>query len=147
MAVPRITEPFEAHSYAVDAFGLLTPPALSGWLQEAAGRHADNLGVGMDKPKPDLGRFEQSKAEGEKGAFKTPTLRNIAQTAPYMHDGSEATLRAVVAFYNKGGVANSWLSKEIKPLNLSAAQVDDLVAFLEALSGDVNNAEPPAKLP
>ena len=47
MTVPRITEPFEAHSYAVDAFGLLSPPALSGWLQEAAGRHADRLGVGV----------------------------------------------------------------------------------------------------
>jgi acyl-ACP thioesterase len=46
--VPRLTEPFEAHSYAVDAFGLLSAPALSGWLQEAAGRHADRLGVGVE---------------------------------------------------------------------------------------------------
>ncbi len=106
-----------------------------------------NLGVGMDKPKPDLGRFEQSKAESEKGAFKTPTLRNVAQTAPYMHDGSHATLRQVVELYNKGGVPNPWLSKEIKPLNLAPAQIDDLVAFLEALNGDVSNAQPPAKLP
>ena len=48
MGVPRLTEPFEAHSYAVDAFGLLSGPALSGWLQEAAGRHAERLGVGVD---------------------------------------------------------------------------------------------------
>ena len=82
-----------------------------------------NLGVGMDKPKPDLGRFEISKAESEKGAFKTPTLRNITQTAPYMHDGSEATLRSVVELYNRGGVKNQWLSKEIKPLNLAPQQV------------------------
>jgi len=106
-----------------------------------------NIGVGMAKPKPDLGRFEQTKAESEKGAFKTPTLRNVAETAPYMHDGSEATLRQVVELYNKGGVANTWLSKEIKALNLSPTQVDDLVAFLNALSGDVFNATPPAKLP
>jgi len=106
-----------------------------------------NLGVGMDKPKPDLGRFDQTKAESEKGAFKTPTLRNVAHTAPYMHDGSEATLRQVVEFYNRGGVKNQWLSKEIKPLNLDAKQVDDLVAFLDALTGEVPNLAPPAKLP
>jgi len=106
-----------------------------------------NLGVGMDKPKPDLGRFEQTKAESEKGAFKTPTLRSIAQTAPYMHDGSHATLRQVIELYDKGGVPNAWLSKEIKPLHLTPAQIDDLVAFMEALSGDVNNAQPPSKLP
>ena len=106
-----------------------------------------NLGVGMDKPKPDLGRFEISKAESEKGAFKTPGLRNIAEGAPYMHDGSDATLKQVVEFYNRGGVKNAWLSKEIKPLNLTSSEVDDVVAFLESLTGDVNNLEPPASLP
>jgi len=106
-----------------------------------------NLGVGMDKPKPDFGRFVISKAESEKGAFKTPTLRNIVETAPYMHDGSEATLRQVVEFYNRGGVKNPWLSKEIKPLNLTPQQVTDLVAFLEALTGEVTNLEPPKELP
>jgi cytochrome c peroxidase len=106
-----------------------------------------NLGVGMDKPKPDLGRYVVSKADSERGAFKTPTLRNVVQTAPYMHDGSEATLTEVVEFYNRGGVKNQWLSKEIKPLNLTPAEVTDLVAFLEALTGDVNGLEPPASLP
>jgi cytochrome c peroxidase len=105
-----------------------------------------NLGVGMNKAKPDLGRSVISKAESEKGAFKTPTLRNIVETAPYMHDGSEATLKEVVEFYNRGGVKNPWLSKEIKPLNLTAQQVDDLVAFLEALTGEVSNLQPPAEL-
>jgi cytochrome c peroxidase len=106
-----------------------------------------NLGVGMDKPKPDLGRYEVSKAESEKGAFKTPTLRDVAQTAPYMHDGSELTLTEVVELYNRGGVKNKWLSKEIKPLNLTQQEVRDLVAFLQALSGDVSGAQPPASLP
>jgi cytochrome c peroxidase len=106
-----------------------------------------NLGVGMDKPKPDLGRYEISKNESDKGAFKTPTLRNVALNAPYMHDGSEATLREVVAFYNKGGVKNQWLSQEIKALNLSEQEITDLVAFLEALSGEVTNAALPAGLP
>jgi cytochrome c peroxidase len=106
-----------------------------------------NLGVGMDKPKPDLGRSVISKAESEKGAFKTPTLRNVADTAPYMHDGSEATLTQVVEFYDRGGLKNPSLSKEIKPLNLTPQQIDDLVAFLEALTGEVNNADVPKELP
>jgi cytochrome c peroxidase len=106
-----------------------------------------DIGVGMDKPKPDLGRYDVTKKEEDKGKFKTPTLRNIVETAPYMHDGSEATLMQVVEFYNKGGIANPNLSKEIKPLNLSAQEKRDLVDFLESLTGDVNNATPPDKLP
>jgi len=106
-----------------------------------------NLGVGMDEPKPDLGRYEVTKAETEKGAFKTPTLRNVGETAPYMHDGSENTLRGVIVFYNRGGVKNPWLSKEIKPLHLTPVDIDDLVAFLESLTGEVQNLDPPAELP
>lgn len=106
-----------------------------------------NLGVGMDNPKPDLGRYEITKVESDKGAFKTPTLRNVAESAPYMHDGSEPTLRTTVEFYNKGGLKNQWLSDEIKPLNLSEQEIDDLVAFLHALTGEVTNALPPESLP
>lgn len=106
-----------------------------------------NIGVGMAKDKPDLGRFEQSKQEEDKGAFKTPTLRNVTQTAPYMHDGSEKTLEAVVEFYNKGGTPNKWLSKEIKPLKLSKTEVADLVAFMEALTGEVKAAGAPQAFP
>jgi cytochrome c peroxidase len=106
-----------------------------------------NIGVGMDASKPDLGRYEVSKVEADRGAFKTPTLRNVTENPPYMHDGSELTLEAVVEFYNRGGVKNSWLSKEIKPLSLSAAEVDDLVAFLYALTGEVQGLEPPKELP
>ena len=74
------------------------------------------------------------------GGFKTPTLRNVAQTAPYMHDGSLETLKDVVVFYNNGGRVNDsdpffdFQSGGIRPLNLSDEQVDDLVAFLEALT-------------
>lgn len=106
-----------------------------------------NLGVGMDKPNPDLGRFEVTKAETEKGAFKTPTLRNITETAPYMHDGSEPTLRATVEFYNKGGVKNEWLAEEIKPLNLTDQEIGDIVAFMQSLTGEITNAVPPESLP
>jgi cytochrome c peroxidase len=94
-----------------------------------------------------LGRSVISKAESERGAFKTPMLRNVAATAPYMHDGSEATLKQVIELYNRGGVKNPSLSKEIKPLNLTPPQIDDLVAFLEALTGEINNAEIPKELP
>jgi len=106
-----------------------------------------NIGVGMDKPKPDLGRYDVTKKDADKGAFKTPTLRNIAQTAPYMHDGSEDTLAATIEFYVKGGVKNPNLSSDIKPLRLTPQEKADLVAFMEALTGDVNNISPPESLP
>ncbi|MGE5183621.1 MAG: cytochrome-c peroxidase [Acidobacteriota bacterium] len=109
-----------------------------------------NLGVGWDPTKKelkDLGRYEVTKRDADKGAFKTPTLRNIVETAPYMHDGSEATLRDVIELYDRGGNANPYLSPKIKPLHLTAAEKEDLLAFLLALTGDVNNLEPPAHLP
>jgi cytochrome c peroxidase len=106
-----------------------------------------NVGVGMDRKDPDLGRWRVTKQDADRGAFKTPTLRNVALTAPYLHDGSAATLRDVIALYDRGGTPNPWLDKEMKPLGLTAAEQDDLLAFLEALSGDVTNAEPPRTLP
>ena len=95
-----------------------------------------NIGIGMDKPKPDLGRYNVSKKEEDKGAFKTPTLREIEHTAPYMHDGSLKTLEEVVEHYDKGGIKNQWLDKQIKPLNLTKQDKSDLVAFMRALSGE-----------
>ena len=91
-----------------------------------------NLGVGMDKPEPDLGRFVVTKDAKDTGAFKTPTVRNVALTAPYMHDGSVATLEEVVAWYDKGGHPNPHLSDKIKPLNLSDEEEADLVEFMKA---------------
>ena len=102
-----------------------------------------NLGVGMDKPNPDWGRYGITKVETDRGAFKTPTLRNIAQSPPYMHDGGEATLLDTVKFYDQGGRPNKWLSKEIKPLHLSDQDRGDLVAFLESLTGEVRGSEKP----
>ncbi len=93
-----------------------------------------NIGVGFDRPKPDLGQYTITKKEAAKGAFKTPTLRNIAASAPYMHDGSAKTLEDVIEFYDKGGIKNPHLSNEIKPLNLTAKEKADLVAFLKSLS-------------
>jgi cytochrome c peroxidase len=95
-----------------------------------------NIGIGMDRPSPDLGRYRVSRREEDRGAFKTPTLREIARTAPYMHDGSLKTLEEVVEHYNKGGIKNPWLDERLKPLNLSREEVQALVAFLQALSGE-----------
>ncbi|MFI5348320.1 MAG: cytochrome-c peroxidase [Elusimicrobiota bacterium] len=105
-----------------------------------------NIGVGMTAAKPDLGRFEITKADKDKGAFKTPTLRNLADTAPYMHDGSEKTLEEVVVFYDRGGNKNPKLDGRIRPLGLTAAERADIVEFLKALNGDKVEIAPP-KLP
>lgn len=95
-----------------------------------------NIGIGMNRVSPDLGRHMVSRREEDKGAFKTPTLREIERTAPYMHDGSFKTLEEVVEHYNKGGIPNPWLDQRMKPLNLSEQEKKDLVAFLKALSGE-----------
>jgi cytochrome c peroxidase len=96
-----------------------------------------NIGVGMSKPKPDLGRYDETKKAEDKGKFKTPTLREITESGPFMHDGSQKTLEEVVDFYNKGGEKNPTLDKEIKPLDLTAEEKADLVAFLkEGLKGE-----------
>jgi cytochrome c peroxidase len=91
-----------------------------------------NIGIGMDAEKPDLGRVAISKDPKDTGAFKTPTVRNVSLTAPYMHDGSIATLEEVVEWYAKGGHANQHLSDKIRPLQLSAQDKADLVAFMLA---------------
>lgn len=95
-----------------------------------------NIGVGMAAEKPNPGRFGQTKNPDHTGAFKTPTLRNLKYTAPYMHDGSEATLEAVVDYYDRGGAANPHLDGRMKPLKLTAQEKKDLVAFMDALNGD-----------
>jgi cytochrome c peroxidase len=95
-----------------------------------------NLGIGMDKPKPDLGRYTVTKDPKDWGAFKTPTLREIEHTAPYMHDGSLKTLEEVVDLYDKGGRPNKNLDERMKKLNLTAVEKKDLVEFLRALSGE-----------
>lgn len=99
-----------------------------------------DVAVLSDADTSHLGRFAVTGDLSEIGAFKTPTLRNIAVTAPYMHDGSIATLREVVEHYNNGGVlpagapVNPFLSGGIRPLNLTEQQIDDLVAFMESLT-------------
>jgi len=100
-----------------------------------------NIGIGMDKPEPDLGRFAVTKDPADTGAFKTPTVRNVALTAPYMHDGSMATLEEVVKWYDKGGHANPHLSDKIKPLNLTEQEQADLVEFMKACTSPTTPVE------
>ena len=95
-----------------------------------------NLGVGADKFAPDVGRFAVTNDPKDWGTFKTPTLREVAHTAPYMHDGSLRTLEDVVQYYDKGGTPNKNLDPKIKPLHLTDQDKNDVVAFLNALSGE-----------
>ena len=116
-------------------------PDLAGAFLAAEATLAEvDVQVLTDARTSELGRFAVSRGFDDLGSFKTPTLRNIAVTAPYMHDGSLVTLREVVEHYNNGGVTNEgdavndFLSGGIRPLNLSEDQIDDLVAFMEALT-------------
>jgi len=116
-------------------------PDLAGAFLKAKAEGMDvDIAVLTDSKTSELGRFAISEQFDDMGAFKTSTLRNIAVTAPYMHDGSLATLRDVVVHYNNGGFSkegeqvNAFLSGGIRPLNLSEQQIDDLVAFMEALT-------------
>lgn len=107
-----------------------------------------NLGVGMnvEGELTDLGRYLQTKQEVDRGAFRTPTLRNISLTAPYMHDGSLKTLKEVVDFYVGGGNSNPFLDKEIKSLDhLTKQERADLASFLESLTGDQPSLGKPGK--
>ena len=88
-----------------------------------------------------------TKQKTDRGAFKTPTLREVTKHAPYMHDGSIATLREVVELYNRGGVKNPYLDPKIEPLRLTDAEVDALVAFMQALDGEGYQDTAPAAFP
>jgi cytochrome c peroxidase len=85
----------------------------------------------------DIGRAAVTGRTEDRGAFKTPSLRQVSRTAPYMHDGSLPTLQAVVEYYDSGGQPNARLDHRLRPLYLSAQQRADLVAFLFALTGSV----------
>ena len=97
-------------------------------------KQVDELAIQTDFS--ELGLFLVTKSLGDIGAFKTPTLRNIAATGPYMHDGSMATLWDVMDHYNKGGVPNPNLDGGMQRLGLSEAQIDDVVAFMQSLTSE-----------
>jgi cytochrome c peroxidase len=109
-----------------------------------------NLGIGWDAAQQafaDSGRVRISKLDADTGAFKTPTLRELTKRAPYMHDGSVATLQAAVEHYNKGGNANPHLSPKIQALQLTPEEKDALVAFMQALDGEGYQDTAPAAFP
>ncbi len=95
-----------------------------------------NVGIGWDTDRPDVGRYAVTKNQEDMGAFKTPTLREISRTAPYMHDGRFGTLEEVVEFYDKAGIKNPFQDNLIIPLELTAQEKKDLVAFLRSLNGE-----------
>lgn len=99
-----------------------------------------NTGVSWGERDP--GRFGVTGDSADLGAFKTPTLRDVARTAPYMHDGSLSTLEDVVEFYDRGGNANPYQDGEIRPLELTSRERRALVAFLEALTSSQTPASP-----
>jgi cytochrome c peroxidase len=106
-----------------------------------------NIGVPQVGPlKEDLGRYAVTKQDKDRGAFKTPTLRSVALTAPYMHDGVFKTLEEVIEFYNKGGESAAGKDTLITALNLTAQEKKDLVEFLKSLTGESLKVSMP-KLP
>lgn len=89
-----------------------------------------------DPPQADQGRAEVTRAPADRWAYRTPSLRNVALTAPYMHDGSLATLEAVIEFYQRGGIDNPLKDRLLQPLQLSNEDKRNLAAFLRSLNGD-----------
>ena len=103
------------------------------WAARDAGQEFNDT-IYTEAPRSELGRFNVTHTVSDIGRFKTPGLRNVALTAPYMHDGSQKTLMEVVEYYDKGGYPNPLLDAAIFPLNLAEQEKKDLVAFMEALT-------------
>jgi cytochrome c peroxidase len=102
-----------------------------------------NVGIGMDRPDPDVGRRKVTNNDADTGAFKTPTLRDVAKSAPYFHDGSTATLEEAVELMAAGGRPNPHLdTKNLQDRKLTAEEKKDLVAFLRSLDCECNLEEP-----
>ena len=130
---------------------LLETPSPSGFeqqIQQVVRNHAKTFA--------DEGRYGFTKTQAgasvtdaDRGAFKTPTLRDVARHAPYMHDGSMATLRDVVEYYNRGGNVNPYMDPKMPahPLELTPTEVDSLVAMLESLSGTGYEDKAPGAFP
>ncbi len=112
----------------------------------AAGDRSEIDKQALESEYSDLGRFLVTRKQEDIGAFKTPFLRDVLLTAPYMHDGSLETLWDVVEFFNQGGARNPYLDAEMKPLGLSQSEVEDLVNFLSTLTSDSSSALRAAEL-
>jgi cytochrome c peroxidase len=124
------------HNVGVSArhqdFEALAKKGLAAITKDSSKETLDKLAIETDLS--ELGRFTVTRNRSDIGAFKTSQVRNVGITAPYMHDGSMATLWDVMDHYNKGGEANAYLDGGIEPLALSEKEIDQLVAFLFALT-------------
>ena len=128
------------HNTGIGWYSAMAPAAEDQRVLIAPGVYAtipaDKIAMVGHPELSDVGLYEITQDPNDRWRYKTPSLRNVALTAPYMHDGSLLTLADVVAFYNQGGQPNELLDPLIQPLNLSAEEQADLVAFLESLTGD-----------
>lgn len=123
--------------------GVEETPELLKDPQRRATRHFFQRQLGLERMDRDPGRFAVSRNPAELGAFRTPPLRQVAATAPYMHNGSLATLAEVIEFYAQGGGPATGRSPLLTPLPLTAQEKADLIAFLISLSGTVPVVKPP----
>jgi cytochrome c peroxidase len=114
-------------------------PAASTRVELAPGVHAEldrrTVASFSEPPEKDVGRYEITLDPKDRWAYKTPSLRNVALSAPYMHDGSLSTLEAVIEFYDRGGIDNPEKSPRLAPLGLTAIEKTALAAFLRTLTG------------
>jgi cytochrome c peroxidase len=129
------------HILGVPEAPLLTHPLVQASLRFDAKRM--NVPE-YDQVKGDLGRYLVTKEEQDKGAFKTPTLRNVTQRDPYMHNGIFQSLEDILDFYDHGGGAVSGKSPLIQPIGLTAQEKRDLLAFLQSLTGEISSLPPSA---
>ena len=115
----------------------LAPSTEHAWIARQQQLTAESLDqLSLSEGFSELGRFLVTREPKDVGAFKTPPLRDIELTAPYMHDGSQKTLREVIDFYNKGGEPNPNLDGGIRKLDLTDQEISDLEAFLKSLTSD-----------
>jgi cytochrome c peroxidase len=127
------------HNLGVPDAPLLTHPL----VQAALRFDAKRMNVPeYEQVSEDLGRYLVTKEAKDKGAFKTPTLRNVAQRDPYMHNGAFHSLEEIIDFYDRGGGAVSGKSPLLQPLGLTAQEKGDLLAFLKALTGELPSVTP-----
>ncbi|CAN1724815.1 cytochrome c peroxidase [Hyphomicrobium sp. 1Nfss2.1] len=135
----------EFHDTGIGYHATIAPDNKTYEVQLAPGTfikmHADQLRSVSEPLKNDLGRFEVTLNPHERWAYKTPSLRNVALTSPYMHDGSLPSLEDVLDYYDRGGIPHDGQAQEIHPLGLSAAEKSDIIAFLKTLSGDAAERE------
>jgi cytochrome c peroxidase len=129
----------ELHNTGIGYRHSMRPSAGTLQVTVAPGEHlavaGADIAAASAAPPNDLGRYEITFDPADRWRYRTPSLRNVALTAPYMHDGSLPTLDAVIAYYAGGGVPNEGLDPRLRPLDLSTADRDALRAFLESLTG------------